>query len=194
MALLSTAHARIVGVLASLALTGCFSTELTPLEPPSGLEKLEAVSDTTVPIRLQTNGLQERSLGFQYLFMAIPVSRIYVPHLQSDVRQQLAVAGGLRGYRFTDASDSSNLLLEIAIEELSVNGYDLLVVRKPTSSVTMKARLSKDGQVVRECVESYRSSNSAHYAFAGELQHALSESLLHGSYKMLDCLGLKGSQ
>lgn len=187
-------HRCIMGLLAISGLTGCFSTELPPLEPPSGLEKLEAVSDTTIPIRLQTNGLQDQSVGIQYVFFIVPVSRVYVPNIESDVRQQLAVAGGLRGYRFVEASDSSEMLLEITVEEITVNGYDLLVVRKPTSSVTMKARLSRDGEVVRECVDSYHASNTAHYAFAGELQQALSESLLHGSYKILDCLGLKGSQ
>jgi hypothetical protein len=179
--------------LASIALTGCFSTELEPLEPPSGLEKLESVSDTTIPVRLQTTGLQERTLGYQYLFMAIPLARVYAPNLENDLRLQLSVAGGLRGYRFIEPTDTSKLLLEITVEELSVDGYDLIVVRKPTSSVTMKARLTRNGDVERECVESYQASNTAHYAFAGELQQALSESLLHGSYKLLDCLGFKGN-
>lgn len=193
MARRSNTSGYILGLLAFFGLTGCFSTNLEPLEAPSGLEKLEAVSDTTIPIRLTTNGFQDRSLGFQYLFMAIPVARVYAPNLENDIKLELSVAGGLRGYRFVDAANSSENLLDITIGELSVDGYDLLVVRKPTSSVTMTARLTRNGEVLRECVESYQASNSAHYAFAGELQQALSESLLHCSYKILDCLGLKGS-
>jgi hypothetical protein len=84
-------------------------------------------------------------------------------------------------------------MLEITIRDLTVNGYDLLVVRKPTASVTMSARLFEDGKLARACEERYIATNTAHYAFAAELQNALSESLLHGSYKLLDCLGLTQS-
>jgi hypothetical protein len=82
-------------------------------------------------------------------------------------------------------------VLEITIQDLHVNGYDLLVVRKPTASVTISGKLFDKGQLVRSCEESYVATNTAHYAFAAELQNALGESLLHGSYKLLDCLGMK---
>jgi hypothetical protein len=54
----------------------------------------------------------------------------------------------------------------------------------------LAAKLYDKGQVTRSCEESYTATNTAHYAFAAELQSALGESLLHASYKLLDCLGL----
>ena len=173
-------------------LTGCFASELPPVEPPSALEKLLSVADSTLPVRIQTQAFNERSLGHQYLFFLIPLTRVYTPTLTSDLRTQLSVACGMRGYRCSqEPTSSSERMLEITVQDLSVNGYDLLVVRKPTASVTLSAKLYDKGHLMRTCEESYTATNTAHYAFAAELQSALEESLLHGSYKLLDCLGFK---
>lgn len=175
-------------------LTGCFVSEVPPVEPPSGLEKLLSVSDSDIPVRIQTEGFNDRSLGHQYLFFIIPLTRIYTPALVADIRTQLSVACGMRGYRCSEEPTSdAPRMLEITIRDLSVNGYDLLVMRKPTASVTIAGTLYENGHVTRSCEESYTATNTAHYAFAAELQNALGESLLHGSYKLLDCLGLKQS-
>ena len=81
-------------------------------------------------------------------------------------------------------------MLEITIRDARVNGYDLLVVRKPAASVTMFAQLFENGEVIRSCEENYTATNTTHYAFTSELQSALGEALLQGSYKLLDCLGM----
>jgi hypothetical protein len=175
-------------------LTGCFASDLPPVEPPSALEKLLSVSDSDIPVRIHTGGFNDRSLGHQYLFFVIPLTRVYTPALAADMRTQISVACGMRGYRCSgEPTLRSSRMLEITIRDLSVNGYDLLVMRKPTASVTIAGTLYENGQVTRACEESYTATNTAHYAFAAELQNALGESLLHGSYKLLDCLGLKQS-
>jgi hypothetical protein len=184
----------LLNLITATLLTGCFSSELPPIAAPSGLEKLLSVSDSAIPVTIRTAEFNERSLGHQYLFFLIPLTRIYVPTLTTDIRTQLSVACGIRGYRCSEEPTStSKRMLEITIRDLTVNGYDLLVVRKPTASVTMSARLFEDGKLARACEERYIATNTAHYAFAAELQNALSESLLHGSYKLLDCLGLTQS-
>ncbi len=183
--------ARILALVAPFFLTGCFSTELAPLEAPSGLEKLINLSDANVPVQIQTAGFHDHYLGHQYLFFAIPMTRIYVPDLEANTRMQLSVACGMRGYRCTESNtQGAKRVLHITIRDVSVNGYDLLVVRKPAASVTMAAQLVENGEVVRACEESYTATNTSHYAFANELHFALSEALLHGSYKLLDCLGM----
>lgn len=169
--------------------------EMTELEPPSGLEKLIAVSDSTIPTSLDPQGLNERSLGHQYLFFAIPLTRVYVPSLERDTLMELSVACGMRGYRCESGKPSSSTRrsLSIMLRDVSVNGYDLLVVRKPTASVTLAGTLTQDGVVTRSCEESVSATNTSHYAFNAELQHALGEALLQASYKLLDCLGLTGA-
>lgn len=175
-------------------LTGCFPMEVTGLEAPSGLEKLLAVSDSNVPISIDTRGYQNRSLGHQYLLMAIPITRIYLPSLEGDTALQLSVACGMRGYRCsTNPSNVGQQTLAITVTDVNINGYDLLVVRKPTASVTLTGELRRGGEVVRSCEESSSATNTAHYAFNAELQHALGEALLQASYKLLDCLGLTGA-
>jgi hypothetical protein len=182
----------LLSVAALTLLTGCFASELQPLEPPPALEKLLSVSDSAIPVRIQTEGFEDRSLGSQYLFFIIPVTRVYAPTLETDLRTQLSIACGMRGYRCREEpTTTSQRVLEITVRDLNVDGYDLLVVRKPTSSVTIAARIVENGEVVRACEDSYTATNTSHYAFAAELQHALGESLLHGSYRILDCLGLK---
>ncbi len=182
----------LITVTALTLLSGCFSSELPPITPPAALDKLLSVSDSTIPVQIQTDGLHDRSLGHQYLFFIIPLTRVYTPSLEADLRTQLSVACGMRGFRCSkEPSPTSTRVLEITIQDLHVNGYDLLVVRKPTASVTISGKLFDKGQLVRSCEESYVATNTAHYAFAAELQNALGESLLHGSYKLLDCLGIK---
>jgi hypothetical protein len=181
----------IITLVAPFLLTACFSTELTPLEPPSGLEKLVNLSDSNIPVQIQTAGFHDHFVGHQYLFFAIPMTRIYLPNLEADTRMQLSVACGMRGYRCTEsATQGSKRVLEITIRDARVNGYDLLVVRKPAASVTMFAQLFENGEVIRSCEENYTATNTTHYAFTSELQSALSEALLQGSYKLLDCLGM----
>jgi hypothetical protein len=167
---------------------------MTDLEPPSGLEKLLNVSDATIPVSIDTQGFHDRSLGHQYLFLAFPLTRIYVPSLASDAAMELSVACGMRGYHCaTTSTPSARRTLAITVQDASVNGYDLIVARKPTASVTLTGKLMQDGEVIRSCEESYSATNTAHYAFNAELQHALGEALLQASYKVLDCLGLTGN-
>lgn len=164
--------------------------EVTPLEPPSGLHKLLGVSDVTIPVQIETSGLHDRSLGHQYLFF-IPITRLYLHSLAEDTAMELSVACGMRGYRCTqEQQQPTRYTLSVTLRDVSVNGYDLIFIRKPTASVTIAANLMENGRVVRSCEESASASNTAHYAFNAELQHALGEALLQSSYKVLDCLGL----
>jgi hypothetical protein len=157
--------------------------------PPDGLRKLTQLSDATLPVRLRTADLTESFRGFQYLLMVIPFSRIYTPALEEDLLLQLSVASGMRGYAIDRVSESEErpLVVEIEIKSLSVNGYDLLVVRKPTATISLVARMFEHGALIRECPIEYTATDAAHFAFTTELQNALTESLLQSSYKMLDC-------
>jgi hypothetical protein len=173
----------------SLSLTACFSTHLPALEAPSGLDKLKSLSERSLPLKVDAGNISEEKLGFQYLLVAIPFSRIYDPNIERDAELQFSVAGSLRGYTFTHPSTSSPSSLKLSVISADLDGYDLLFVRKPTASVTLFAALSKNGSVVRECTETGVASDTAHYAFSVELQSALAEALLQASYKILDCLG-----
>lgn len=169
--------------------------EVTPLEPPSGLDKLIEVSDSSLPVTINTSGFDNRTVGHQYLLMAFPITRIYLPSLKNDLGMELSVACGMQGYRCAPLEpDTTRQTLAVTLTALSVNGYDLLFVRKPTASVTLSGELRRDGELVRSCEESSSATNTAHYAFNAELQHALGEALLQASYKLLDCLGLSGAK
>ena len=171
-------------------LSGCFAVSLPQETPPDGLLKLAQLSDVTLPVRITTDDLTESYRGFQYLFLVFPMSRIYTPSLPTDMLLQLSIAGGLRGYSFTHLREESSppLYVEIRITDASVNGYDLIFVRKPTASVALEARLFENGVLKKMCAISHSASDTAYYAFSTELQIALSEALLQSSYKLLDCL------
>jgi hypothetical protein len=171
-------------------LSGCFAVSLPQETPPDGLLKLAQLSDATLPVRITTEDLTESYRGFQYLFLVFPISRVYTPSLPTDLLLQLSIAGGLRGYSFTQLRGESvpPLYVDIRITDASVNGYDLIFVRKPTASVALEARLFEHGALKKVCSISHSASDTAHYAFSTELQIALSEALLQSSYKLLDCL------
>lgn len=175
-------------------LTGCFSTDLPAIEAPSGLDKLKKLTETTVPVRIDVGDLSQQKLGYQYLLVALPFTRIYGPNLKSDTELQFSVAGALRGYRFREALPTSERFISLSVVSADLDGYDLLFIRKPTASVTLTAVMYDHGTVVRSCQEIGEASNTAHYAFSIELQSALAEALLQASYKTLDCLGLTESK
>lgn len=183
---------RLLGWLlggSGLLLSGCFAVSLPPENAPDGLQKLTQLSDATLPVRIKTGDLAEGIRGFQYLFMAVPFSRVYTPTLKRDLILQLSVAGGMRGYAIDDVEETESrpLLIEIDIHSLSVNGYDLLFIRKPTASISLTARMYEHGVLIRECPVQYSASDAAQFAFTTELQNALSEALLQSSYRILDC-------
>jgi len=184
-----------LGVLATITgiLSGCFAVSLPPETPPDGLRKLTQLSDATLPVRIRTADLTESFRGFQYLFMVIPFSRIYTPTLQDDLLLQLSVAGGMRGYAIDRVGETEErpLVVDIEIKNLSVNGYDLLVVRKPTATISFVARMFEHGTLIRECPVEYTATDAAQFAFTTELQSALTEALLQSSYKMLDCFEIQ---
>lgn len=176
----------------TFTLSACFSAELPPLSAPSGLAKLRRLSDQTIPLTITTQGAESTRRGFQYLFVVVPFSRVYTPHIREDLELQLSVAAGLRGYNLSTSKvdDRSAERLEVSISSLEVNGYDLLILRKPTSSTALKGTLYRGEEMLRSCEVSEVASANAAYAFAGELQSAESEALLAASNKLLDCLGL----
>jgi hypothetical protein len=183
---------NLVTTITTVLLSGCFSVDLPPQTPPDGLRKLAQLSDVNLPVRISTDGLTDSRRGFQYLFMALPISRVHTPNLANDALTQLSVAGGLRGYSFRLLNDNETtpLYLDLRITDASVNGYDLLFIRKPTSTVSLDAKLIEGGIVKRECSVTQSASNTSHFAFSAELQSALGEALLQSSYKALDCLSL----
>ena len=110
----------------------------------------------------------------------------------TDLELQLSIAAALRGYNLIRHQPPSPppTRLEVSISSLTINGYDLLVVRKPTASVSIKGSLYRDNQLTRECEATSVASSAASYAFAGELQTAEAEVLLNASADLLNCLGL----
>ncbi len=175
--------------IAAPILSGCFAVSLPPETPPDGLRKLTQLSDATLPVRIKTGDLTESFRGFQYLFMVIPFSRVYTPTLREDLLLQLSVAAGMRGYAIAEVGESEErpLVVELDLKSLSVNGYDLLFVRKPTATISFMARMYERGEVIRECPIEYRATDAAQFAFTTELQNALTEALLQSSYQTLDC-------
>jgi hypothetical protein len=174
------------------ALTSCFPTELPPLDTPPAVARLDALADGDVALSLDTQPV-EGVQGYQYLTV-FPVTRVYTPSVESEVTNQAKIQLGLKGYRVVAPQSGRHpeYQLDLTVEEFSVSGYCYLLFRRPSAFVSLKGTLrSPEGEVLRECSGTGKSSFTARFAFAPELNEARRIALTDAMVALVDCFELK---
>lgn len=169
---------------------GCFSTHLPETTIPSHLPRLLRLSEQDIPTTLKYAS-STQTLGYQYL-LAMPLSRVYAPHLQKILTQRLALHAGINKYQliFNNPSAIADTRIEVSIKDIRVNGFDLLVVRKPTTHLTIQATLYRFGKSSRECTTRQDVSDLKAFAFSEELQAVLETAIDRAAQDIITCLGL----
>lgn len=190
---------RILGLLATTALTGCFSQPLAPFEYPPELQRLLTIPSRPLQL-VVTTPESTRSVGHQYLFLIVPVTWVSVPHLEREANTLVASAAARRGWKVQPRQlDDSGVLstpaesapvLRVTITELSLSGYDLLFVRRPYASVEVQGTFQRGAAPARRCEVSHQTGSMERFAFGPELSRTLEAALRTSFEELLRCLGV----
>jgi hypothetical protein len=184
--------ALILCVLGSVLLTGCFRSTLPPLEYPQEAQRLLSVPDAQMTLRLQVEE-PSGSVGNQFLFGLLPLTRVYTPHIERDIATHLAIEAATRRYKLRTelhGSTAQTPHITVIVRELHVSGYDLIFVRRPSASVTLTGILELPKQSPRRCEAHVESAATTRFAFSTELNTVLQEALTASSRELFDCLRL----
>lgn len=176
-------------LLLGILLQGCFSTRLTSFTPPDHLGELTESAAIQIPM-LVTNEVEDQSHGFQFLLGFIPVTRIFPDSLSEMVTAKMATYAGFRNFGLVARASNVSAVprVETSIEEVRINGYDLLVARRPSASVSLRAvLLTRDG-VRRECHGAGSFAEFSRFAFERDLEHALEEAVDRAAQQTIKCI------
>jgi hypothetical protein len=181
-----------LGLLAcTLYLIGCFRVELGAFHSPPQLRDLVEASSNPLPLSV-TYPLSDSSHGYQFLLGVIPVTRVFPDDLNNLVIAKLAMYAGFSRYGVEVVSPSEKIIprLEVVIQEVAVNGYDLVVTRRPSASITLSGTLRQVDGHVRECRATGSFAEFSRFAFAEDLKLALEKAADKAAQDLLECLGL----
>lgn len=178
-----------------LTLSACFSTHLGEYKPPTDLSKLVDSAETFIPLQV-ANPLSDSSHGYQYLLAALPISRVFPDDLANMLTDKLTLHAGLNRYGLTKILPNTPLLprLKVKIEDVSINGYDLIVVRRPSASITITGSLHTAKNTVKECSATGSASEYSRFAFTPHLNQVLERATDSAAQQLIACLGLGGAQ
>lgn len=176
-----------------LTLSACFSTHLPALDHHASIQRLSQLANTELALSVNSEAV-DGVAGFQFLTV-VPVTRVYTPNFNEDLRAQLSLDAGLRGYRTVSpesAGGSSTNHLYVTVQELTVSGYCYFIMRQPHAQITLRGELSApDGHLISSCETAASSSFTARFAFSTELNEVLRISITDASAQLFTCLGIK---
>jgi hypothetical protein len=180
-----------LAIVLACVLPGCFSTHLVPAtESDALIDKLIASTSSNLPLKISFPEAQ-KSHGFQFIIGIIPFSRIFAEKLPDTLTAKLQFHAAKSGYGLTQNSSSkSGHMLSVNVDNLSLNGFDILVIRNPSASVSLTGTIRLASGRSKVCSAQGSSSHLAKFAFSPQLNHALDLALDSAAKDLLSCLGL----
>lgn len=139
-----------------------------------------------------SNPFEDKGSGFQFLFFILPISRVFPDGLSQLVTSKLTTHAGFGKYGLlqTPLGSRPSARLEVEVREVEVQGYDLVVVRRPSASITLSATLHTTDGVSRACQTSGSYSEFARFAFVPDLENVLEQATDRAAQELIRCLGL----
>jgi hypothetical protein len=186
---------RSLPLSALLWLTGCFSTHLVNDEPINELVQLVESAQHQLSLTV-TNPLAESSHGHQFMLGLLPVTRVFPDAARDIVVAKLQLHAGQAGLGLPENARApiDRPHLEVAIRAISTDGYDLIVVRRPSASIKLYGTAYLPDQTTRVCEASGEHSEIKRFAFAADLTQVLSVAADMAAKRLLECLGVIDSQ
>ena len=96
-----------------------------------------------------------------------------------------------RGYRISDSEAGNPLKVVVQISDLSLSGYDLIVTRRPSASITVAAFLWRDGVLKKRTDLDDSTADYSKFAFSPQLSNTLSNLTADISKKICDELDIR---
>jgi hypothetical protein len=145
-----------------------------------------------MPLYLWTPEENDR-LGFQYLLGIIPFARVYHPHLSQLLRSSLTTQAGFNRYGLLTPTTNEGMTvprLMVTVSSASIQGWDLLIIRRPSASITLSGEFHPARGVVRTCTVTGDESKLSPFAFENELNEVLEGASTNAAHALIKCLGL----
>ena len=181
----------IVGLVSLSAFAACSSTTISPdpLEPE--YLRLLSINRRTIALEVRSALEPKESVGHQFLFGIIPLQSVHLPEQTEFLRLALVRELAKRGYFLAELGSKTNAKIDVIITDVSLSGYDLLFVRKPSASLAAEASLFREGNLVRKAVIDDANSEYTKYAFAPQLSQALTKLADNIAIQICDQLGIQ---
>ena len=178
-------------ILLCIWLSGCFTTHLNNYKSTPGLDTLVSSAEHSLPLNV-VNPSPNVSRGFQFLLGILPTSRVFTEDLASIVTSRLQFHAGSAGYGLnpSDELPPTKARVIALISDATINGYDLLFIRRPSASVTMEGSLFNQSGLVTSCAENGNYSELSKFAFESDLIRALELAADQAAQKLTKCLGI----
>lgn len=179
-------------LVATAFLSGCFSTSLPAIPNPPDLPRLVDAAEVQMPLYLLTPVENDR-LGFQYLLGIIPFARVYDYHLEQLLRSSLTAQAGFNRFGLLTPTTNAGMAvprLMVTVTSASVQGWDLLVIRRPSASITLSGEYHPQRGVVRACEVTGNHSKLSPFAFESDLNEVLQGASTQAAHALIECLGL----
>lgn len=181
---------RIAPLMIPILLLGCFSTHLIDQEPRDDLQRLVQSSHYTLPL-VVTNPQSHSSHGYQFVLGIFPLTRIFTDTISETVTAKLQLHAGRAAIGLTTPKLTPTDLprLEVVITSVSINGYDLLVVRRPSAHITLQGVLLTPDGNSRSCEVMGEHTETTRFAFSPQLNQVLASAVDSAAEKLIACLG-----
>jgi len=186
---------RIPLLLSFVLLTGCFSTHLQQDNNTAEIRSL--VNSTQRSLALEVHDShRSSSRGYQFLLGILPVARIFTDNICDTVTSKLQYHAGREGLGLHTRSAALSTIprLHITVVDLTVNGYDLVIMRRPAAHITLRGTLSTAGGGEYTCEERGSDSTLSRFAFSSDLNQVLESAVGTAAAKLLRCLSLSDQQ
>ena len=143
------------------------------IDPPSAqLQRLEATSPMTARIALAIDD-QPRSLGNQYLLIALPLGSVQIEHPRQLFTQFIRERFALAGIEAEIVNQEATADLTVSLHDISLSAYDLVLTRRLVATVElMVASPGVEGLVLSESATEFRQ-----FGFEPQLKPLLVEAL-----------------
>lgn len=182
---------RILCLLLPVIISGCFATHLAPDEPFAELNALVESAPESLSLVLH-NPLRDMSHGYQFMLFILPISRVFAEDVSQVVAARLQLHAAVAGIGLSPQSlcAKPSRQLEITISSLDINGYDLLVFRRPSAQVTLTGTLHSSEGPPQICTQTGKYSEVTRFAFAPQLSRTLALATDEAARRLLTCLGI----
>ena len=183
--------ARITLLLSLSLLTGCFSTHLLQEHNTAELQRLVTSTERSLALVVKEQH-KDSSRGHQFLLGILPVARVFTDNIAETVVAKLQYHAGKEGLGLVARSAPSSAAprLDVTIVNAAVNGYDLIIFRRPSAHVTLRGTLYTAGGGEYTCEERGSDSTLSRFAFSSDLNQVLESAVGTATERLLHCLGL----
>jgi hypothetical protein len=182
---------RVLCLLLPCAFVGCFATHLVHDLPLAETSRLVESSPQYLALEVH-DPIRDSSHGYQFLLGILPISRIFAEDAKRVVISKLQLLAALAGTGLSEEPHHTRAAsrLVVTIASIDIDGYDLIVFRRPSAQVTLTGTLYAPDSPPQTCTQVGAYSEVTRFAFSPELNRALEMAAFNAAQNLLACLGI----